>query len=144
MSNFSERLSELIFDGGLNMSQLGGFLGCGEAPVSRYCSGAALPTYELLIKTADFFKVTCDFLLGTDDESRAKTFAPAPSFSSQFKKLCRENNISRYKLHRTTGIAESVMRYWAQGKTNPSVPNLILLAQKGFGCTVDYLVGREV
>ncbi len=144
MSNFSERLSELIFDNNLNMLQLGEILGCGEASVSRYCSGTALPTYELLIKTADFFKVTCDFLLGIDDDSRAKTFAPSPAFSEQFRKVCKENNISRYKLHKTTGIAESVMRYWAQGKTKPSVPNLVLLAQKGFGCTVDYLVGREL
>ncbi len=144
MSNFSERLSELMFDEGLNMTQLGEKLGCGEAAVSRYCAGEALPTYEFLIKIADYFNVTCDFVLGLEDESKATVFASPPPFAEQFKKVCEENKISRYKLHRKTGIAESVMRYWAQGKTKPSVPNLILLAGKGFGCTVDFLVGREL
>lgn len=144
MSNLSERLSELMFDEGLNMTQLGNILGCGEAAVSRYCAGAALPTYEFLIKIADYFKVTCDFVLGLEDESKAKNFAAPPPFDKQFKKVCEEYKISRYKLRKKTGIAESVMRYWAQGKTKPSVPNLILLAEKGFGCTVDFLVGREI
>lgn len=140
---FSERLSELMFERKINATELGGALECGEACISRYCTGAAMPAFETLIKLADFFSVTCDFLLGLKNESNETAFLPIPPFADRFAYLCKKHGISRYKLRQKTDIAESVMRYWIQGKTTPSVLNLIRLAEKGFECSVDYLVGRE-
>ena len=102
-----------------------------------------MPAFETLIKLADFFSVTCDFLLGLKNESNESAFLPTPPFADRFAYLCKKHGISRYKLRQKTDIAESVMRYWIQGKTTPSVLNLIRLAEKGFECSVDYLVGRE-
>ena len=76
MGNFSERLSELMFERKINATELGNALECGEACISRYCTGAAMPAFETLIKLADFFSVTCDFLLGLKNESNETAFLP--------------------------------------------------------------------
>lgn len=129
---FSERLSELMFERKINATELGNALECGEACISRYCTGAAMPAFETLIKLADFFSVTCDFLLGLKNESNESAFLPIPPFADRFAYLCKKHGISRYKLRQKTDIAESVMRYWIQGKNDAFGYQSDTACRKGF------------
>lgn len=140
--DFASRLSELIVDNLTSVSQVGAESGCSEPNLSRYVCGRAMPSLDITIRLADYFNVTCDYLLGLDDESNAESFKPCSPFNKRFSEVLKELNVSRYRLQKLTGISESVMRYWAEGKTLPSVKNVIRVAQS-LGCTVDYLLGRE-
>lgn len=60
----SRRLRELREDKGLTQSQLAEYLEIGRASVSNYENGERIPDAELIIKFADFFNVTADYLLG--------------------------------------------------------------------------------
>lgn len=143
LSIFPERLSELMFYKELTATQLSEILECESSTISHYLSGLHLPTVETAVTLADYFNVTTDFLFGLDNENKAANFKKCPPFGERFKEVCKANKISRYKITQKTGIAESVMRYWIQGKTQPSISNVIKLA-KFFNCSIDYILGREI
>lgn len=142
LSKFSERLGELIFYGQKTQAQLAAEVGCKQSSISRYLSGEALPTLETTVKLADYFNCTTDFILGLKSENEAGKFNACPPFGERLLKICSEKGISRYRLQKLTNISESVMRYWVQGKTSPSVLNVALIAEK-LEISVDYLLGRE-
>ena len=142
LENFPEILKDLIIENLANLTEVSSELECGESTLSRYTSGKALPTLEMTVRLADYFSVTCDYLLGLDENSVASRFKTCPPFSKRFEEVLKQFNVSRYKLTQMTGIAESVMRYWVQGKTVPSIANVVKIAQ-ALGCTVDFLIGRE-
>ncbi len=139
---FPERLGELIFYGQKTQAQLAGELGCRQSSISRYLSGRALPTLGVAVKLADYFNCSVDFLLGLSGDSGNGKFSTPPPFGERLLKVCNEKGISRYRLQKMTDISESVMRYWIQGKTSPSLVNVVLIAEK-LEISVDYLLGRE-
>lgn len=142
MSNFVERLEELISIKEKNAKTLGEDIGCGNATISHYLNDKHLPTVEMAVKLADYFNCTVDFLLGLKEFNEAQSFKPCPPFSERLPAICKECNISRYKISKLTGIAESGLRYWSQGKTKPSIPNIIKIAE-ALDVSVDFVLGRE-
>lgn len=142
LSNFAERLSELIFDAGTNPTNLSLELGLANATISHYTTGRYLPTVEITIRLADYFHCTTDYLLGIDEENHAREFKTCPPFGKRLLAVCEHFKISRYKLRQLTGISETAMRYWIKGKTNPSIDNVAKIAEK-LNCSVDFVLGRE-
>ena len=142
LEKFPATLKEIIVDNLTNLTEVSADLECGESTLSRYTSGKALPTLEMTVRLADYFGVTCDYLLGLEGDSLTESFNPCPPFSKRFEEVLKYYHVSRYKLTQMTGIAESVMRYWIQGKTEPSIISVVKIAQ-AIGCTVDFLLGRE-
>ena len=60
----NENLRELRVAKGINQSELGQLLGVTKQCVSNWENDNVLPSIEMLIKIADYFNVSCDFLLG--------------------------------------------------------------------------------
>lgn len=54
----------------LTQQNLGQRLGLSKAVISKYENGLGFPTYDILIKIANYFGVTTDYLLGI---SKGKT-----------------------------------------------------------------------
>lgn len=142
MSDFAERLSELVLYSDFTVSQLNQILHCGNSTLNHYLTGRHKPTVDMLVRVADYFNCTTDFLLGLEENSVAQSFNACPPFNERLNILCKEFSVSRYELQKRTKISESVMRYWARGKTKPSVDNLIKIAN-ALECSVDFVLGRE-
>lgn len=141
--NFAERLSELIFDAGTNVTNLSIELGFANATINHYVTGRYFPTVKNVVRLADYFHCTCDYLLGIADENHAREFHTCPPFGERLLVLCAYYNISRYALRKMTGISETVMRYWVRGKTSPSIDNVVKIAE-ALHCTVYFVLGREL
>lgn len=142
MSNFVERLSELIWENEKNAKTLGEELGCGNSTISHYLTDRHLPTVEMAVKLADYFKCSVDFLIGIKDEGENVVCKPCPPFCERLPALCKELKTSRYAIEKKTGISESCLRYWSQGKTTPSLLNIVKIAEK-YNVSVDFVLGRE-
>jgi len=72
---FAERLAELRKDRSLTQKQLAEAIGTHERSIRFYEAGR-LPDAEILIKLADFFGTSLDYLVGrTDDPSPAPALA---------------------------------------------------------------------
>ena len=64
MANFCEILSELRKDRHLTQRQMAEVLHVSMGTISNYETGRYAPSYDTLIKLADYFDVTTDYLLG--------------------------------------------------------------------------------
>ena len=139
---FSERVDELIFDKNLKAMEFAKQSGISKSTVYEYLSGRKMPTLKNLIKIAEFFNVSTDYLLGIERDVYTKNFKGCVPFSVRFNEILKEYSMSRYKLEQLTGISESVLYYWAKGKTIPTVESLIIVCSV-LNCSFDYLIGRE-
>ena len=61
-------LRELRKARGITMKELGDMLGVSESTISLYENGKREPSYELLLKIAEFFNVSVDYLLRGEDK----------------------------------------------------------------------------
>ena len=142
LANFVERLSELMFEQGYNPPRLAEKIGCKRNTINRYLEGTFAPSLSAAIKLADCFNCSLDFLLGLDNENRAENFLQCPPFCERLEFLFGKYGTTKAELKREKNIPESAIYNWLRGDTTPSTDNAVLIAEF-FGCSVDYLVGRE-
>ena len=141
LSLFGERLSELIAENNLSVKDVVSGSNVSKTAIYSYLKGIKMPTLYNLIKLADFFKCSTDYIVGIEDQSYTQIFNPTTKFSTSFEKALTRLKISRYKLEKLTGISESTLYYWAKGITSPSVENLITVSE-ALDCSLDFLIGR--
>lgn len=142
MSEFVERLGGLMLEGNLNRKTLAQKLNINAACLTHYLQDRHVPTIEHLIKIADFFQRSTDFLLGREEENLSLTFQPAPPFSERLAFFKAYFHCSSYEIYTKTEISKSSYYDWKSGKRQPTVENVIKLADY-FGRRVDFILGRE-
>lgn len=142
LSNFAETLEELIFENKMDIKQFADKIEISLSEAYFYLSGTYTPRLSTVIKIADCFNCSVDYLLGIAPYQDGIIFKTTPPFSKRFKELLETKKLSRYRLRKETGIAECVIDSWYKGKVTPSTDNAIKLA-KYFDCSVDSLLGRE-
>lgn len=94
---FAERLRQLRESAGLTQLELAGKINLKSSAVSKYEKGNTLPTIDTLIKLANIFAVSNDYLLGVSDIPNPYT---PENFTSKeinlilrFRKLSADNQI---------------------------------------------------
>lgn len=88
-----EQLKNMRKKYGLTMKQLGNEIGVAESTISQYESGKREPDYATLIKLANYFNVSIDFLLGREkSDSLTQDISKA---ESRFEKMRRRINEMR-------------------------------------------------
>ncbi len=139
---FSERLYELIFESKKTNKDVVKESGVAKSSLYEYLKGNKMPTINNLIKLADYFKVTTDFLVGLEEESFTSEFLKTKPFAERFNEVLSECKISRYKIEKDTPLAESTLYYWSKGKTNEPTIEKLLEICSALNCSLDYLLGR--
>lgn len=142
LSNFAESLSELILQAGLTPSKFAKHIGCGKGTVSRYLNAQKMPTVHLLVRMADFFNCSTDYLLGLETEMYPRTFKKPIPFQERLPVLCQELKTTKAEMKRKCGFAESAIYFWQNGTSTPSVESIYKIAV-AYECSVDYILGRS-
>ena len=137
---FAKNLQELLIDNSLSMKSFAEKLQLNLSECYKYQRKEYLPNLANIIKIADFFECSIDYLLGLDEFINIK-LTHTPPFSNTFKKLLKEKNITRYQLSKHTKISNARIDDWFHGRRLPSLDNLIKLAQY-FNCSLDTMLGR--
>lgn len=93
----SKRLRELRAGIKLSQAKLAAMFGVAQSLIARYETGEHLPPLELLIKYADFFDVSMDFLVGRTDAPQGKLYHYQPKAINddkmrEFVEMCFEPN----------------------------------------------------
>jgi transcriptional regulator with XRE-family HTH domain len=70
MVGFSETLKELMAKRNMSQPELADILGVSRVSISKYQNGKAFPDYNALVKIAEVFNVTTDYLLGRKDAEK--------------------------------------------------------------------------
>ncbi len=141
LSKLSETLDSLMFDRELTVTKLAQETGIEKAYLSRYLHGVMTPSVAILVKLADYFNCTTDFLLGRENENYPTSFKTCPPFSEQLLVLKEHFKCPWWNFYRTAHISSSRFYEWKNGKRTPTLDCIIFLAD-GFGCTVDFIIGR--
>lgn len=63
------------------------------------------------------------------------------SFKERLKELRTERNISQQELGEIVNVSKMAVSHWEKGHSEPSISQLIILAEF-FGVTTDYLIGK--
>ena len=84
--DFGSVLKQLRKSHGLTQAELGGRVGLSKAVVSKYENGMGFPTFDVLIRIADYFGVTTDYMLGV---AKGKTVDVSMLTDSQIETIHR-------------------------------------------------------
>lgn len=142
LSKFIENLDTLLFDHQMNIPQLSVALGLNEATFYKFFKKTRQPAVDTLIRVADFFGCSIEFLIGREPERAQSQYRPCPPFSERLEALVKGMKCSKRRFCAEAGITRSVFYAWQTGKSVPSLDYVIKLADY-FGYTVDYILGRE-
>ncbi len=141
MSNLPENLKYLMKDAELNAPALARNTGIDCSTILTLLRGDGLPHIDTLVKLADYFECSADYLLGLDDTCGGEKFKTRPPFKEQLTFLLNHFGITKYRLEKDTGLSEKTVNRWHNGKTQPTVESLMRLATY-FDCSVDFVLGR--
>ncbi|WP_201319108.1 helix-turn-helix domain-containing protein [Paenibacillus sp. EPM92] len=70
MVEFSEILKDLMIKRNMSQPDLAEILGVSRVSISKYQNGEAFPSRQVLIKIADLFNVTIDYLYGRENAEK--------------------------------------------------------------------------
>lgn len=144
MNEFAETLSELCVENNLNPKQLAKKVKISASTLYNYINGFSMPTLKNLVKLANFFGCTINFLVGLDDvptKYKFKQTYDKTLFFPRYKQLLEENGTNHNAIKDKIGVSMSNLTKWKNG-TIPYLPALIEIA-KYFDVSVDFLIGRE-
>lgn len=95
----NENIRALRIKSGLNQVELANQLNVSKQCISNWENDNVLPSIEMLVKLADFFKVTTDALLGRSNREMLDVSGLTPEQSAHIslliKDLCSTNNKQR-------------------------------------------------
>ena len=141
LSNFPERLKELMFDHDeIKSEALGAAIGIHGTSVRAWMRGKSMITLPNAIILADFFECSLDYLAGERENDEKIPPRPLPPFYDNLRKIMAEKGITRYALVKDTEIKDVYFTKWAHGAL-PDLITVIKLA-KYLDVSLDYLVGR--
>lgn len=141
MTNFAETLTELMIDKQIKSEELGKTLGFNGSSIRRWCNGSGTINLKNLIKLADYFTCSMEYLIGRSIYKLSFTLYPCLPFYERFWEVLRKSGKTSYTLEKQTRFKGNYFNMWKNGAL-PNLPLLIELSNL-LDCSIDYLVGRE-
>lgn len=143
LSNFVERLKELMSERNLNAPALAKEIGANRTTISELLRGNYLPSLKYFISMIEYFNCSADYLLGLIEfQPENVKYKPVKPFAERLRRCLEEAKKSEYRLQEDLKISTSLTYKWLHGKTQPTVDSIVKLS-KYFGFSVDFLLGRE-
>lgn len=138
---FQERLLDLINENGKDKSVIANESGVDYGSLSHAINYGIVPKPITLIKIADYFDISVEYLLAiTDDEYFDKSKNPV-HFIERLNELVESNKITYYKLATTLNYGRSYFSELKKHRHIPTLDNLSSIADY-FDVSLDYLLGR--
>ena len=139
--SFQKRFKSLVEDSDYKRSELAKLIPLSQSTLSNALTYGIIPSTKTLIKIADFFDISINFLLGkTDIEEFYKSSSPA-SFLSRFESLCSEKEVTHYKVATDCLFDKSNISRWISKGFLPELEIIELLCDY-FNVSPDYILGR--
>ena len=141
---FQENLQDLLDEKEMNIKRLAKQVGIQDSLLYKYASNKSIPTVDNLIKLANYFDCSLNYLIGIDDEPKSYKFKETYNkdlFFKRYNQLLQDNHLTNHALSKKVDFSPSDLKHWKEG-TIPYLETIIKLADY-FGVSIDYLVGRE-
>lgn len=141
MKEFKDSLNELLTLNNMRPIDLSRKLKIDHTIIGDWLNHNAVPKLDKLIKVANFFDCSLDYLLQRSDIKEYSKSSVSVSFFERLNILISERKICPAKVMDDCKISRNQFYYWKHGRI-PVISTIESLADY-FGCSVDYLVGRS-
>lgn len=141
LANFSERLIDLMKENGLNAETLGKSMNIDPTVIRRWKRPEKDIFISSLVKIADYFECSLDYLCKRSDQYLNYTPKKCPPLMEWLPIVIKECGKNTYRIFEDTRIKSAHFALWRKG-TEPLLSSLAILADY-LDCSLDRLVGRE-
>ena len=142
IESFRQSLNDMLSVREMDSAQFGIELGIDASVVRRWRNNAIDVRLKTLIRFADFFKCSIEYLCGkTHEYNIIEKQATYQNFGERLQVVMKESGVKPFQLFRNTKIIPSKYYYWISGG-EPSLTSLEMLAEY-LNVTLDYLIGRQ-
>ena len=151
LETFSKRLKDLMEWEDVSVRALSMAIQSDRKGIRGWLQGQYFPRWDALIKLADYFKVSVDFLVGLDERNEPEyeeTFKSVTkedvkaSFLNRLKEFMQSNNLTIYAIAKGTQLDQKPVKNWLVKGSMPETLTLIRLARL-MKCGIDVLLGRR-
>jgi len=139
-TSFQKRINELVIDTELKKVDLAKAGNFDYRSLSNALVYGIIPTTSTLIKMANYFKVSMDYLLGRT-EKNDYIESSNETFQVRFEKLCEEKGVTHYKVSQDCFFDKSNISRWLTKNYLPTL-ELLDMITKYFNVSIDYILGR--
>ncbi len=142
-TEFQKRIIELADElVGKNKSEKADNIGIDRTSFSSAYNYGIVPKTPTLIKIADYFKISMEFLMGlTDNEHFEESDTPKTFFERLDELRNEKGKTANNALSKDVHIHRNNIRQWYKLQCLPLIDDLIILADY-FEVSIDYLLGR--
>ncbi len=117
-------------------------IGINRTTFSRAYNYGIVPKTPALIRIADYFNISVDYLIAVSDDEYFEKSKQPKSFLERLEELRIERGIkTRYGLAQELLIHRNNIAQWYKINCLPLIDDLIIIAQY-FEVSIDYLLGR--
>ena len=140
-TKFQKRINELVADSELKNADLAKAGKFDYRSLSNALVYGIIPTTSTLIKIADYFNVSIDYLLGRTDKNDFFEMSNS-TFQQRFEELCKEKGVTHYKVSQDCFFDKSNVSRWLSKGYLPTLEILDMIT-KYFNVSIDYILGRS-
>ncbi len=142
-TEFQKRIIELADElVGKNKSEKADNIGIDRTSFSSAYNYGIVPKTPTLIKIADYFKISMEFLMGLTDNEHFEECDTPKTFFERLDELRNEKGkTANNALSKDVHIHRNNIRQWYKLQCLPLIDDLIILADY-FEVSIDYLLGR--
>lgn len=138
---FKNTFNELLTERNVSLKELSERLCTIPSVVSEWKNKLVDVKLKSLVKIADYFNCSLEYLCGKTAVYLDYEPKPCPAFGERITKVLKECKYSSYKLFKNTSIKPAQYHHWRTG-TEPLLSSLEVIAEK-LEITLDYLIGRD-
>ena len=138
---FKQRFIELTEDLDCKKSEIPKLLNIDYNVFTKIKEFGIIPKPLVLIRIADYFNISIEYLLGRTKNSYFTKSETAVTFLERYQALKAEKHLTDYAIAQSLHITTSYTTNWKNKNYIPSLVNLIVLSET-FEVSLDYLLGR--
>lgn len=138
---FLETLDEYLILNDLNVTGFARRANLFPQTVSSWRKGNSYPALASLIKIADLFNCSLDYLLGRAADEAYFPSLEKPTFFKRLNALISKSGFTCYQISKMCKLNNGNFSSWKE-KTVPKPETLVKLADF-FNVSLDYLIGRS-
>ena len=138
---FQKRFKAIITDGDYSRTELISLIPISNATMSNALLYGIVPSTKLLIRIANFYNISLNYLLGKTDVNDFIESVNRVSFQNRFDSLCEEKGVTHYKVATDCAFDKSNISKWFSKGYLPELEILELLCDY-FNVSIDYLLCR--
>ncbi len=139
-TEFLNNLTDLLETHGISIRKFSKEVGINRNTIFWWFRGRS-PKPQSLIKVADYFHCSIDYLLGKTDSPDFVPSSKTADFFTRFKQLRDEKQWSNNRIATLCELSTGTIANW-KTETVPEFEVIVKLSEL-FGCSVDFLVGRS-